>query len=203
MANGDLKNTKGEVIEMIGAEQFLSLFGNVTVSTLVTIGFAAFFCWRIYLQIKKFIDNKKEILIKKHEAEKEKDEKIGRLLEEVNKYPQYREQSRKIQQEFREEIDGLKISQKELAKTQQSIQNTLTDMQEKRDIRERNKLRDKLLQSYRYYTDIQKNPNQSWTKMESEAFWALFRDYEDMGGDGYMHTVIQPAMNLLKVTDNF
>lgn len=203
MANGDLKNTKGEVIEMIGAEQFLSLFGNVTVSTLVTIGFAAFFCWRIYLQIKKFIDNKKEILIKKHEAEKEKDEKIDRLLEEVNKYPQYREQSRKIQQEFREEIDGLKISQKELAKTQQSIQNTLTDMQEKRDIRERNKLRDKLLQSYRYYTDIQKNPNQSWTKMESEAFWALFRDYEDMGGDGYMHTVIQPAMNLLKVTDNF
>ena len=203
MANGDLKNTKGEVIEMIGAEQFLSLFGNVTVSTLVTIGFAAFFCWRIYLQIKKFIDNKKEILIKKHEAEKEKDEKIGRLLEEVNKYPQYREQSRKIQQEFREEIDGLKISQKELAKTQQSIQNTLTDMQEKRDIRERNKLRDKLLQSYRYYTDIQKNPNQSWTKMESEAFWALFKDYEEMGGNGYMHTVVQPAMNLLKVTDNF
>ena len=203
MANGDLKNTKGEVIEMIGAEQFLSLFGNVTVSTLVTIGFAAFFCWRIYLQIKKFIDNKKEILIKKHEAEKEKDEKIGRLLEQVNKYPQYREQSQKIQQEFREEIDGLKISQKELAKTQQFIQNTLTDMQEKRDIRERNKLRDKLLQSYRYYTDIQKNPNQSWTKMESEAFWALFRDYEDMGGDGYMHTVIQPAMNLLKVTDDF
>ena len=55
MANGDLKNTKGEVIEMIGAEQFLSLFGNITVSTLVTIGFAAFFCWRIYLQIKKFL----------------------------------------------------------------------------------------------------------------------------------------------------
>ena len=74
-------------------------------------------------------------------------------------------------------------------------------MQEKRDIRERNKLRDKLLQSYRYYIDIQKNPNQSWTKMESEAFWALFRDYEDMNGDGYIHTVVQTAMELLKVID--
>ena len=39
--------------------------------------------------------------------------------------------------------------------------------------------------------------------MESEAFWELFRDYEDVNGDGHMHTVVQPAMNLLKVIDNF
>ena len=78
----------------------------------------------------------------------------------------------------------------------------LKDMQEKNERRERNKLRDKLLQNYRYYTDKDKNSSQTWTRMESEAFWELFRDYEDMNGDGYMHTVVQPAMNLLKIIDN-
>ena len=35
----------------------------------------------------------------------------------------------------------------------------------------------------------------------TEAFWELFKEYEDAGGDGYIHTVVQPAMNLLKVID--
>ena len=188
---------------MVGLEEFLTLFGDVKLSNLIIMGFAGVFCYGIYKQIAKFLKNKENLAIQKHEAEKEKDEKINQVLEEVNKYPQYREQSRQIQQAFRQEIDGLKQSQNELVITQQSIQDTLKDMQEKRDRRERNKLRDKLLQSYRYYTDLKRNPEQSWTKMESEAFWELFRDYEDMGGDGYMHTVVQPAMNLLKIVDNF
>ena len=37
--------------------------------------------------------------------------------------------------------------------------------------------------------------------MEAEAFWELFKEHEDAGGDGYIHTVVQPAMNLLKVID--
>lgn len=188
---------------MMGLEQFLTLFGNITVSKLVIIGFSFFFCYKLYKQVIKFLENKKELAIKKYEDEKEKDEKLNMVLEEVNKYPQYREQSRQIQKSFRDEIDGLKESQKNLAETQQDICLTLKDMQEKQERRERNKLRDKLLQSYRYYTDKQRNPNQTWTKMESEAFWELFSDYEDMNGDGYMHTVVQPAMNLLKVIDNF
>lgn len=174
---------------MIGMEDFLQFFGNITISKIVGFVLAILFCWKIYQQIKKFFDNKKEILIKNHEAEKEKDEKLNKALEEVAKYPQYREQSRKIQQEFRKEIDGIK--------------EILKEMQEKQERRERNKLRDKLLQSYRYYTDKKRNPEQTWTKMESEAFWELFADYEDMNGDGYIHTVVQPAMNLLKIIDNF
>ena len=67
--------------------------------------------------------------------------------------------------------------------------------------RELNKLYDTLLQSYNYYTNKEKNPMQAWTKMESKAFWDLFTDYEDMGGDGYMHTVVQPAMLLLTVIE--
>ena len=189
--------------EMEGLDQFLKIFGNLTIETLVVLILAITFCYKGYKQFSKFLENKKELAIQKHEAEKEKDAQLKLALEEVAKYPQYREQSRKIQQEFRQEIDELKTSQQTLVDTQQSIQETLKDMQEKRDKREKNKLRDKLLQNYRYYTDVKRNPEQSWTKMESEAFWELFGDYEDMGGDGYMHTIVQPAMNTLKIIDNF
>lgn len=186
-----------------GLDQFLSIFGKITIAQIVGLCLGLFFCWRVYIQVKKFFDNKKKILIEKHESEKEKDKQLQLVLEEVNKYPQYREQSRQIQKEFRDEIDGLKNVQQTLANTQQEICLSLKEMQEKNERRERNKLRDKLLQSYRYYTDIKRNPTQTWTRMESEAFWELFSDYEDMNGDGYMHTVVQPAMNLLKVIDNF
>ena len=37
--------------------------------------------------------------------------------------------------------------------------------------------------------------------MESEAFWDLFKEYEEADGDGYMHTEVQPAMNLLTVLE--
>lgn len=174
---------------MIGFEQFLSLFGDITLNNIIVFILAMVFCFGIYKQIKKFFDNKKDLLIQKHELEKKKDEDLAYVLAEVKKYPEYREQSRRIQQEFRDEIDGIK--------------EILTIMQDKQERRERNKLRDKLLQSYRYYTDKERNPDQTWTKMESEAFWELFRDYEDMKGDGYIHTDVQPAMNLLKVIDNF
>lgn len=33
------------------------------------------------------------------------------------------------------------------------------------------------------------------------GFWELFKDYEDMKGDGYMHTEVQPAMNLLEIIE--
>ena len=187
---------------MTGFEQFLEIFGNITVSKIVVIILAGLFCYKGYKQFVAFLKNKEKIVIQKYEAEKEKDEQLKVALEEVSKYPQYREQSRKIQQEFRMEIDGLKNAQENLANTQNNICETLKTMQEKQERRERNKLRDKLLQSYRYYTDKQRNPSQTWTRMESEAFWELFRDYEDMGGDGYMHTVVQPAMNLLNIIDN-
>ena len=187
---------------MNGLEYFLKIFGDLTLNKVIVFILAVIFCIGIYKQVKKFLDHKKQVLIEQHEVEKEKNEQIQKMFKEVNKYPEYREQSRTIQKEFRQEIDELKKSQINLAETQTIIQDTLKDMQERQDRREKNKLRDKLLQNYRYYTDLKRNPEQSWTSMESEAFWALFRDYEEAGGDGYMHTEVQPAMNLLKIVDN-
>lgn len=178
-----------------GMEQFLGLFGDFTVADIVKFVLAIFFCVMLYKKVKNY-------LVEKIKVEEERDKNINEALEQTKKYPEYRQQSIEMQQHFQEEIDALKEAQESLANTQQEICMSLKDMQEKQERRDRNKLRDRLLQSYRYYTDKEKNPSQSWTRMESEAFWELFGDYEDAGGDGYMHSVVQPAMNLLKVIDN-
>lgn len=186
---------------MAGLDEFLTLFGNVTVSTLVVILLALVFCYNGYKQFVKFLKNKEKLAIQKHEAEEQKDKQLKIALEEVAKYPEYREQSRQIQRNFQQQIDNLNSSQEKLAEAQTEICVSLKDLKEAMEKRERNKLQDRLFQSYRYYTDLTKNPNQSWTPMESQAFWALFTDYEEVGGDGYMHTVVQPAMKMLKIID--
>ena len=112
----------------------------------------------------------------------------------IDKYPEYRAQSIRVQKELEQKIGELKKSQD--ANTKKLHQMEETQMRESR-----NRLRDTLLERYRYYTDASRNPSQSWTSMESEAFWELFGDYERAGGDGYMHTEVQPAMNRLHVVD--
>jgi hypothetical protein len=95
--------------------------------------------------------------------------------------------------------------QEELQKTIDELNQSVQELQEKQNrndeekkLREVNRLRDKLLQSYHYYTNIEKNPTQAWSEMEKEAFTNLFKDYENLGGDGYMHGTVQPAMDRLK-----
>ena len=75
-------------------------------------------------------------------------------------------------------------------------------MEEDSRKREVNKIRGKLIQSYHYYTNPDRNPSKSWTRMEAEAFWATFADYEELGGNGYVHSVIQPTMEALEIIEN-
>ena len=116
----------------------------------------------------------REYLIKQNESEKQ-------LIKAIEAIPR-----------IENEINELKKAQ-----TEQQVQ--LKTMQEKSDRRERNKLRDRLLQSFRYYTNQKSNPMLAWTENESATFWDLFSDYEDAGGDGFIHTEVQPAMNRLIV----
>ena len=65
--------------------------------------------------------------------------------------------------------------------------------------RERSKLRDRLLQSHRYFTSPEKNPLHAWSEMEADAFWSMFKEYENAKGNGHMHTVVQPELRALEV----
>lgn len=172
---------------MIGSNEFLKVCGNITVAQVFYVIMAIVFLVLVYKKVSEY-------LIKRHDAEQEKDKHLKEALEAVGKYPEYRKQSVEVQ--------------KQLTKEMQEIKNVLGDhtqrlekMEQDARKREVNKLRETLLQNYKYYTSKEKNPMQSWTKMESEAFWDLFTDYEDMGGNGHIHTVVQPAMLLLNVID--
>lgn len=172
---------------MTGLSEFLETFGGLTVANIVTVVLASAFLRQGYILIKKYFENKIKV-------EKEKEDNLNKCLDAISKYPEYREQSITIQKNLQGQIDELK-------ETQTEVNNSIKEFRATIEKRERNKTRDRLLQSYRYYTDPEKNPSQSWNTMESDAFWQLFKDYEDLNGDGYMHTVVQPAMNKLTVVE--
>lgn len=172
---------------MTGLDEFKEVFGSFTVLNAVELSLAILFCYLIYRKLSKY-------LIGRYEAGKKKDEQLKTALDAVSKYPEYRAQSIRIQKELQTEIDALRAAQGEQIAR-------LKKMEDDQTRRERNRLRDRLLQSYRYYTDPACNPDGVWNTMEAEAFWEMFSDYEDVGGDGYIHSVVQPAMNLLKVVE--
>lgn len=172
---------------MTGSKEFLEVFGNITVANVVKLIMAIVFLVLIYRKVSDY-------LYKRHDAEQAKDQQIKEALEAAKKYPEYRKQSIAIQQQWTQEIQDIKTALADHTKRLEKMENDSKK-------RELNKLRDTLLQNYKYYTNKDKNPLQAWTRMESEAFWELFCDYEDMGGNGYMHTVVQPAMQLLTVIE--
>lgn len=172
---------------MTGLTQFTELFGAVTVADIVQLCFAVIFLYGVYRKFGKYI-------IARHESEKKYDEKLNETLDAIHQYPEYRKQSLEIQKKLESQIN-------ELREAQELNNERLAKMEDDLKRRERNKLRARLLESYRFYTNPNKNPSGSWTRMEAEAFWELFHDYEDAGGDGYMHSEVQPAMERLTIEE--
>ena len=68
---------------MTGLNQFLELFGQVTLSTVVGLVLAGVFLYMVYKKIREY-------LIDRYEAEKNRDQKINEALDAVHKYPEYR-----------------------------------------------------------------------------------------------------------------
>ena len=85
---------------------------------------------------------------------------------------------------------------KDSVKENQDILNYRLDRLEKR---EKNTYRAKILDEYRLFTDERKNPMRAWSEMEHHAFFELVKDYEDLGGNDYVHSTVLPAMNALEV----
>lgn len=166
-------------------EQFLELFGEYSIGWGCTVIAAIIFLFACYKKIEKYFSEKAI-------REKEKDEKIQQVINQAKQYPIWHQQSLDIQGNFTRAID-------ELRKGQQENQRKLEEIEADRKRIERNKLRDRLLQSYRYYTSTEKNPLRAWSEMEADAFWGIFKDYEKAGGNGHVHTEVQPAMRKLEV----
>lgn len=165
--------------------EFLSIFGHINLSTVIMVGSALFFMYNIY---KKFTNS----IIENHEKGKARDEKLEQLLEEVNRYPIYRQQSIEVQKELRGGIDKLTIAVEKIGKRQDEIE-------AERNQRKLNELRNKLMQMHQMYTVPDRNPMMAWTELEKESFNGIFKDYENLGGNGHMHSTVRPDMEKLRV----
>ena len=82
---------------MKGLDEFLNIFGDITVLQVVELILAIVFLWGIYKQVKKHFDSKAKEALEKAEIEKQRDADIKEALDAVHKYPQYRQQSIDIQ----------------------------------------------------------------------------------------------------------
>lgn len=166
-------------------EYLIKLLGSVTLEWVIISIAAIVFLWSVYKKVETYFSARAI-------AEKEKNDEFQKVIEQTRQYPKWHQQSLAIQTKFTEAIEELKDGQKEC-----SVR--LERMETENKGRELNKLRDRILQSYRYYTSVEKNPDKAWSEMEADAFWRMFGDYEDLGGDGYIHSDVQPAMNSLRV----
>ncbi len=134
---------------------------------------------------KKFESYDAEIQHLKKHHEEDMEENYKRQLG-------YREQSLEKQASIEKHFSDIDN------KIDNLIQMVNAQHEETREIK-RNELREKLLNMYRFYTSIEQNPKQEWNEMEAEVFWDLFKDYEKLGGNGFMHNTVKPAMKALKV----
>lgn len=178
-------NYRGDNVSGMG--EFINLFGHVTVGNLITLALACVFLYKIYTKIRDFFVNKAE-------DDMHHKQEILDMIDAV----------KELTKDRTEMINNQKTMQTQLVQlcsAQQVNSERLTQLETNINNRERNKLRDRILQSYRYYTSTQHNPLQQWTKMEATAFWSLFDDYETIGGNGYVHSVVQPAMQSLEVIE--
>lgn len=168
---------------MTGMDEFVDLFGTIALDKLIALILAFGFLIKIYGKVKEYFN-----------ARMEKEEEIKESVKSIASLQQK-------QKTLDEELKLIQGRIEEVSAMNQQTYAFLTELKDSIEKRARNRLRDRLLQQYRYYTNLETNPDQTWTRMESDAFWASFNDYEESGGNGHMHTVVQPAMNKLKIIE--
>ena len=177
---------------MFGLEEFLNTFGTLTVSIVVEVIIAAV---GVFIAYKKLKD---KIIGSYKERQQQKDD-IKEALDGVRAMPNYRKQSLEIQKQ-------LKASDDKILETCQKIQDGVNENQrilnerlDKLEDRERNDLREKILNMHRLFTSKKRNPLQAWSEMERDSFNELINDYESLNGNGHIHTVVIPELHKLRV----
>lgn len=85
---------------------FVDVFGQITVGQIVVVGSAVVFLIKIYGYAKKY-------LINKYKADQEFNQRIDKVIDQAKHYPEWREQSLRIQKELTDAISDLGNSQAE------------------------------------------------------------------------------------------
>ena len=159
-------------------DALITLCGNIPLSTVILAIVAIVFLIRVGKKVYKEIADF-------HDRRQERDAVLSRIQGELIMIKENQEKISKDMNELALGQEEIKEKQKVLEENHQDYILTTS--------------RDRLLQSYRYYTSTEKNPMGAWSEMEKEAFDKLFKTCERMGGDGLLHTEVEPAMAKLDV----
>lgn len=170
---------------MLGLTEAKEVFGAMTVGFVIELVLAAIF---IIVAYRKLKDN----IIGSYKERKQQKDDIKKALDGVETIPTIQSSleaaDNKIIDTCKKIQDGVNENQKILNKRLDKLEG-----------RERNALRAKILEMHRLFTSKKRNPMQAWTEMERDAFNELIRDYESLNGNGHVHTVVIPEMNMLRV----
>ena len=177
---------------MFGLNEIKNIFGEFTVALLIEIIVAVI---GIFISYKKLKDK----IIGSYEERRQQREDIDEALEGVRAMPTYRQQSLNIQKELKTADDKILETCNKIQDGVNENQRILNERLDRLEDRERNALREKILNMHRLFTSKKRNPMQAWSEMERDSFNDLIKDYESLNGNGHVHTVVIPEMNLLRV----
>lgn len=121
------------------------------------------------------------------------------LETQVAALPSYRQQSLEIQGQLRTADNTILETCQAIQAGVKENQEILVQRLDRLERREKNSLRQKILQEHRLFTDPIKNPMKAWSEMEHHSFFKLVEDYEELGGNDYVHSDVIPDMNMLAV----
>ena len=91
---------------MNGYEEFIDLFGGITILDVARLLLAGAFLLFVGKKIRDY-------LIKKHDSDQERNEQLKQALDAISHYPEYRQQSIKVQEKLESEIQELRNALKE------------------------------------------------------------------------------------------
>lgn len=175
----------------------LSSVGTLIVTLTVTLIFNKIVGLPKELKKQKEAEKAKEAQLR--QENNTRDAKIAALEAAVNALPGYRAQSLQIQAQLQNTDKEILSACTEIKNSVLDNQNLLNERLDRLEKREKNAIRAKLLDEYRLFTDVTKNPMLAWSEMEHHAFFELIKDYEDLHGNDYVHSTVIPAMNELAV----
>lgn len=172
-------------------DEFIQLFGEIPLSTAIIFIVAISFLIATGSKAYKFI-------VKTHDSLQEKNQALDDLKKDVKELKEHTA-SKEQWKELKEKQNNLEEILNQILETQKVLVEKQQTFEEENHSHNVNRLRDRLLQSYRYYISEVKNPMMAWTEMEKEAFDNLLADYYAQGGNSFVHTKVDPEMASLEV----
>lgn len=170
---------------MFGLDEIQNTFGTMTVALLIEVVVAVVGILIAYRKLK-------DKIIGSYRERQQQQSAIDEALEGVRGIPD-------IQNQLKSADDKILKTCEKIQQGVNDNQKLLNDRLDRLENRERNDLRAKILDMHRLFTSKKRNPLQAWSEMERDAFNDLISDYEELNGNGHVHTVVIPDMHKLRV----